>query len=106
MLRRIIAIWYPDFKTEQKIIDRRLDVLTGEGIEIRFNVNVGADIDPKKILDEHECDMPCNGCRTTKRSQNRRQGNERYLFCNGLLRQQIRFIVEMRYCLTREFSKR
>jgi len=44
----------PDFKLNKKIIDRRLDVLTGEGIEIRFNVNVGADIDPKKILDEYD----------------------------------------------------
>jgi glutamate synthase (NADPH) small chain len=43
----------PDFKLNKKIIDRRLDVLTGEGLEIRLNVNVGVDIDPKKMLSEY-----------------------------------------------------
>jgi glutamate synthase (NADPH/NADH) small chain len=44
----------PDFKLNKKIIDRRLDVMTGEGIEIRLNVNVGMNLDSHKILDEYD----------------------------------------------------
>jgi glutamate synthase (NADPH) small chain len=44
----------PDFKLNKKIIDRRLNILEAEGIEIKLNVNVGADTDPLKILDEFD----------------------------------------------------
>jgi glutamate synthase (NADPH/NADH) small chain len=44
----------PDFKLNKKIIDRRLFVMMEEGIDIRLNVNVGLNLDPKKILDEYD----------------------------------------------------
>jgi glutamate synthase (NADPH) small chain len=44
----------PDFKLNKKIIDRRLDILKAEGIEIKLNINVGLSADPQKILDDHD----------------------------------------------------
>ena len=44
----------PDFKLNKKIIDRRLDVLVEEGLEIILRVNIGVDIDPQKMLNGYD----------------------------------------------------
>jgi len=44
----------PDFKLNKKIIDRRLDILIKEGLEIRLNVNIGVDLDPQKIIYDYD----------------------------------------------------
>jgi glutamate synthase (NADPH/NADH) small chain len=44
----------PDFKLNKKVIDRRLNILQAEGLEIRLNINVGVDIDPQQILDDYD----------------------------------------------------
>jgi glutamate synthase (NADPH/NADH) small chain len=44
----------PDFKLNKKVIDRRLNILQAEGLEIKLNVNVGVDIDPQQILNDYD----------------------------------------------------
>jgi len=40
----------PDFKLNKKVVDRRLNILTEEGIEFRTGVHVGFDITGKELL--------------------------------------------------------
>ena len=44
----------PDFKLNKMILDRRLDLLTQEGLKIQLNVEIGKDIDPVKLVSEYE----------------------------------------------------
>lgn len=47
----------PDFKLDKKIVDRRADLMTREGVEIRTGVKVGTDISVEEIL--HQFDAVC-----------------------------------------------
>jgi glutamate synthase (NADPH/NADH) small chain len=40
----------PDFKLNKAVIDRRLEIMTGEGIDIKVNTEVGKDITGAEIL--------------------------------------------------------
>lgn len=44
----------PDFKLNKYIIDRRLDILKAEGLEIKTNVFVGRDIKAQELLDSYD----------------------------------------------------
>lgn len=44
----------PDFKLAKNVIDRRLNILTQEGLEIRTGVVVGADITAEQLLGEYD----------------------------------------------------
>ena len=44
----------PDFKLNKRVIDRRLALFVDEGIEFKPNVNVGVDIDKKKLLNDFD----------------------------------------------------
>lgn len=44
----------PDFKLNKRVIDRRLALFVDEGIEFKTNVNVGIDIDKKKLLKDFD----------------------------------------------------
>jgi glutamate synthase (NADPH) small chain len=44
----------PDFKLAKNVIDRRLDVLVKEGLQIRTGVEVGKDITAQQLLDEYD----------------------------------------------------
>ncbi len=44
----------PDFKLSKKVINRRLDLLIKEGLEIHLNSEVGKDIDPEKLLQNYD----------------------------------------------------
>lgn len=41
----------PDFKLGKPVVDRRLDLMISEGLEIRHGVNAGVDISGKEMLD-------------------------------------------------------
>jgi NAD(P)H-dependent glutamate synthase small subunit len=45
----------PDFKLEKRIIDRRLDQLTAEGVEFQTGVNVGEDISERYLQKMFDC---------------------------------------------------
>lgn len=44
----------PDFKLNKKVIDRRLDILINEGLNIKVNTNVGVDIKGNELLKEYD----------------------------------------------------
>ncbi len=44
----------PDFKLNKRIIDRRLDLFTEEGIEFKTNVNIGVDINKAELLKTYD----------------------------------------------------
>lgn len=50
----LLRFGIPDFKLNKGIIDRRLDILLQEGLQIKTNCNVGVDIKGAEILKEYD----------------------------------------------------
>lgn len=44
----------PDFKLNKGTIDRRIDIMKAEGLEVRTSVDIGVDISAKEIIDSHD----------------------------------------------------
>ncbi len=44
----------PDFKLNKKVIDRRLDILVQEGLNIKVNTHVGVEIKANDLLNEYD----------------------------------------------------
>jgi len=78
----------PDFKMNKKIIDRRLDVLAKEGLEIMLNVNVGVDLDPQKILDNYDAICITTGAEHPRNLSIEGRELEGIYFAMDFLRQQ------------------
>jgi glutamate synthase (NADPH/NADH) small chain len=51
----------PDFKLEKWVIDRRVDLMTSEGVEFQCGVNVGDDISHKYLRDRYEAIVLAGG---------------------------------------------
>ncbi|MGM5468758.1 glutamate synthase subunit beta [Flavobacteriaceae bacterium LMO-SS05] len=51
----------PDFKMEKHVIDRRVDVLEGEGITFKTNAHVGKNENALKLKDEFDAIVLCGG---------------------------------------------
>ena len=56
----------PDAKLEKWIIDRRVKVLEDEGIEFRYGVDVGADVDADQLAADHDAVVVCVGSRVER----------------------------------------
>ncbi len=50
----LLRFGIPDFKLNKSVIDRRLKIMEAEGIEFRCSVEVGKDIDAKKLLKQYD----------------------------------------------------
>lgn len=44
----------PDFKLNKGTIDRRIEIMKAEGLEVRTSVDIGVDISAKEIIDSHD----------------------------------------------------
>jgi glutamate synthase (NADPH/NADH) small chain len=44
----------PDFKLDKKLLDRRMEQMSAEGVEFRANSHVGVDIPAKQLLEEFD----------------------------------------------------
>lgn len=53
----------PDFKLEKKIIDRRLEILTAEGIDFKTGVKIGKDITASDLVNRYDAVMLAIGAR-------------------------------------------
>jgi len=53
----------PDFKLDKRIIDRRIDILAGEGIEFRTNITAGKDISTSELSGSYDAVMLAIGAR-------------------------------------------
>ncbi|MFO7655935.1 MAG: glutamate synthase subunit beta [Bacteroidales bacterium] len=50
----LLRFGIPDFKLNKKVIDRRLDILIQEGLDIKVNTHVGEDIKGTELLSEYD----------------------------------------------------
>ncbi|MEM1358420.1 MAG: glutamate synthase subunit beta, partial [Bacteroidota bacterium] len=51
----------PDFKLEKDVIDRRVALMEAEGIRFEVNANVGANVDAKQLVREHDAVVLAGG---------------------------------------------
>ncbi len=56
----------PDAKMEKWIIDRRVKVLEQEGIEFRYGVEVGRNVDAEQLASDHDAVVVCIGSRVER----------------------------------------
>ncbi len=47
----LLRFGVPDFKIEKTVVERRLDQLAAEGVDFRYGVSVGVDLDPAELVD-------------------------------------------------------
>ena len=50
----LLRFGIPDFKLSKTIIDRRLDLMMKEGLNIKTGINIGKDISGKELLDQFD----------------------------------------------------
>jgi len=53
----------PNMKLDKKIIDRRVDLMTEEGVEFITNADVGKNVDAKEILEKYDAVALCCGAK-------------------------------------------
>ena len=51
----------PDFKLDKRVVQRRVDLMEAEGIEMRTGVEVGVDISGDELLSEFDAVVVCTG---------------------------------------------
>jgi len=51
----------PDFKLEKRIVQRRLDQMTAEGVEFRTNANIGFNVPVSELRDNFDAIVLCGG---------------------------------------------
>ena len=57
----LLRLGIPDFKLEKWVVERRVDIMAAEGVEIRTGVHVGADITATELLSEFDALLLCGG---------------------------------------------
>ena len=73
----------PNMKLDKTVVQRRIDLMAGEGIKFRTNTEAGKDLPAKKLVDDHDAVVLC--CGATK---------PRDLPIEGRGRQGIHFAME------------
>jgi len=62
----LVRFGVPEFKIEKAIVERRVQQLIGEGIELRCGVEVGRDVTPDELRAEFDAVVLCTGSRTPR----------------------------------------
>ena len=62
----LIRFGVPDFKIEKWVIERRLEQLAAEGVEFRYGVDVGVDVDATQLRAEHDAVVIATGSRVPR----------------------------------------
>jgi glutamate synthase (NADPH) small chain len=62
----LVRFGVPDFKIEKAVVERRLDQLRAEGVELRCGVEVGEDVDPAELRDSHDAVVLATGSRVPR----------------------------------------
>lgn len=57
----ILRYGIPDFKLEKWVIDRRLDIMSAEGVVFETNAEIGKNVDIKTLEDEFDAIVICTG---------------------------------------------
>jgi glutamate synthase (NADPH/NADH) small chain len=62
----LVRFGVPDFKIEKRVVERRLDQLRAEGVELRFGVEVGAGLDVQDLRAGHDAVVVATGSRVPR----------------------------------------
>jgi len=62
----LVRFGVPDFKIEKTVVQRRVDQLAVEGVEFRFGVDVGADVDAGELRARHDAVVIATGARVPR----------------------------------------
>jgi glutamate synthase (NADPH) small chain len=62
----LVRFGVPEFKIEKATVERRVQQLVGEGVEIRYGVEVGRDVTPDELRAQFEAIVLCTGSRTPR----------------------------------------
>jgi glutamate synthase (NADPH) small chain len=62
----LVRFGVPEFKIEKAIVERRVQQLVDEGVEIRYGVEVGRDITPQELREQFDAVVLCTGSRVPR----------------------------------------
>jgi glutamate synthase (NADPH/NADH) small chain len=62
----LVRFGVPDFKIEKWIVERRVGQLAAEGVELRFGVNVGVDLDAGELRARYDAIVVATGARVPR----------------------------------------
>ncbi len=62
----LVRFGVPDFKIEKWVVERRVDQLRAEGVEFRFGVNVGVDIEGAELRSQFDAVVVATGSRVPR----------------------------------------
>jgi glutamate synthase (NADPH) small chain len=62
----LVRFGVPDFKIDKHVVERRVAQLAAEGVEFRFGVEVGVDLDPAELRARHEAVVLATGSRVPR----------------------------------------
>ena len=62
----LLRFGVPDFKIEKQVVERRLQQLCAEGVELRLGVEVGVDVDANELAAEYDAVVLATGSRVPR----------------------------------------
>ncbi|MGD0198094.1 MAG: glutamate synthase subunit beta [Solirubrobacteraceae bacterium] len=62
----LIRFGVPDFKIDKRLVERRVDQLLAEGVELQLGVDVGVDIEPEELLEQFDALVLAIGSRVPR----------------------------------------
>src|SRR5207302_4482016 len=62
----LLRFGVPDFKIEKTVVERRLQQLADEGVEFRYGVDVGVDVEPAELLESFDAVVLATGSRVPR----------------------------------------
>jgi glutamate synthase (NADPH/NADH) small chain len=62
----LLRFGVPDFKIEKTVVERRIEQMAAEGVEFRFGVDVGLDIDATELTDGFDAIVLATGSRVPR----------------------------------------
>ena len=62
----LVRFGVPEFKIEKRLVERRVDQLRAEGVEFRFGVDVGGDVDADELRARHDAVVLATGARVPR----------------------------------------
>ncbi len=62
----LVRFGVPEFKIEKALVERRVQQLVAEGVEFRFGVNVGVDVDASELREQFDAVVLATGARVPR----------------------------------------